>query len=167
VADCEIVSLPAERLDELRPIWRTLYEHHLSLTPHLRERARGVDEAWQARRRVEEEWLENEPDTFVLAARRTGAHVGYAFVRVRPAEQFTTSWRVSTPLAELSILAVLPDERGRGVGSALLDAVEDRLLELGVQDMTISVITTNVDALRLYERRGAVPFVVELVRRVG
>lgn len=167
MADIEIAGLPAERLDELRPIWRTLYEHHLSLTPHLRERARGVEEAWQARRRVEGEWLDSEPDTFVLAALRADDLVGYAFVRVRPAEQFTTSWRVSTPLAELSILAVLPGERGVGVGSALLDAVEQRLLELGVEDMTISVVTTNVDALRLYERRGAVPFVVELVQRVG
>jgi hypothetical protein len=34
-----IVSVASERLDELRPVWQTLYEHHLALTPHLRERS--------------------------------------------------------------------------------------------------------------------------------
>ncbi|HEX3692857.1 MAG TPA: GNAT family N-acetyltransferase [Solirubrobacteraceae bacterium] len=167
MVDFEIASLPPERLDELQPIWRTLYEHHLALTPYMRERARTPQEAWAARRRVEAEWLAQEPQSFVLTAARDREHVGYAFVRVRPGAQFATSWRASDPLAELSILAVLPDERGNGVGSALLDAVEARLVELGVQDMTISVVTTNVDAMRLYERRGAVPFVTEMVQRVG
>jgi GNAT superfamily N-acetyltransferase len=158
-------------LDELKPVWRTLYEHHLALTPHLRERSRGVEEAWRARREAEREWLAEEPLTFVLAAageggEGEGGYLGYAFVRVRAAT-FATSWSASDPLAELSILAVLPQARGRGVGSALLDAVEERLRELGVEDMVISVVTTNVDAMRLYERRGAVRFVMELVQRVG
>lgn len=166
VPDFSIARLPAERLDELKPVWRSLYEHHLTLTPHLRERSRGVEQAWTARREAEREWLEAEPLTFVLAAERNGTYLGYAFVRVRPAE-FATSWSASDPLAELSILAVLPSERGQGVGSALLDAVEAQLTELGVEDMTISVVTTNVEAMRLYERRGAVQFVTELVQRVG
>lgn len=155
-----------ERLDELKPVWRGLYEHHLALTPHLRERSRGVEHAWRARREAEREWLAQEPLTFVLAAEGEGGYLGYAFVRVSSAT-FATSWSASDPLAELSILAVLPRVRGRGIGSALLDAVEARLVELGVQDMTISVVTTNVDAMRLYERRGAVRFVTELVQRVG
>jgi GNAT superfamily N-acetyltransferase len=160
-----IVTVGSERLDELKPIWRTLYEHHLALTPHLRERSRGVEQAWTARREAEREWLAGEPLTFVLAAEGREGYLGYAFVRVRPAT-FATSWTASDPLAELSILAVLPHARGCGIGSALLDAVEQRLAELNVHDMTISVVTTNVDAMRLYERRGAVQFVVELVQRV-
>jgi GNAT superfamily N-acetyltransferase len=88
-------------------------------------------------------------------------------VRVRPGALFATSWRASDPLAELSILAVAPGERGAGVGTALLDAVEARLADLGVADMTIDVVAGNAGALRLYERRGAVPFVVELIQRVG
>lgn len=166
MSDYSIVSVEPERLDELKPVWRSLYEHHLALTPHLRERSRGIEHAWQARREAEREWLAKEPLTFVLGAEQDGACLGYAFVRVRPTE-FATSWSASDPLAELSILAVLPRARGRGIGSALLDAVEARLIELGVQDMVISVVTTNVDAQRLYERRGAVQFVTELVQRVG
>jgi len=166
VPEPEIVTVPPARLDELEPVWRSLYEHHLALTPHLRERSRGIEEAWRARRQAEREWLAREPLSFVLAAERGEGYLGYAFVRVRPTE-FATSWSASDPLAELSILAVLPQARGQGIGSALLDAVEARLRELGVEDMVISVVTTNVDAMRLYERRGAVQFVTELVQRVG
>jgi GNAT superfamily N-acetyltransferase len=164
--DLQIVAVPAERLEELQPIWRSLYEHHLALTPYMRERAREPHEAWEMRRQVEREWLEAEPQSFVLAARRNGDYVGYAFVRVRPGAQFATSWRASDPLAELSILAVAPTARGAGVGTVLLDAVEERLAELGVADMTIDVVAGNAGALRLYERRGAVPFVTQLVQRV-
>ena len=157
--------LAPERLDELKPVWRSLYEHHLRLTPHLRERSRGMEQAWAMRRQAEQEWLIKEPLSFVLAAQSDDAYLGYAFVRVRPTE-FATSWSASDPLAELSILAVLPQVRGQGVGMALLDAVEARLQGLGVEDMVISVVTTNVDAMRLYERRGAVEFVTELVQKV-
>lgn len=33
--------------------------------------------------------------------------------------------------------------------------------------MVIDVITTNTDAMRLYERRGATPFLTKFVQRVG
>lgn len=162
-----ILTVPAERLDELEGIWRSLYEHHLVLTPYMRERARTPDQAWEARRVVEREWLAEEPQSFVLAAQGEYGYLGYAFVRVRPGAQFATSWRASDPLAELSILAVLPRVRGQGIGTALLDAVEARLAELGVGDMTIDVVAGNEGAMRLYERRGAVPFVTQLVQMVA
>jgi ribosomal protein S18 acetylase RimI-like enzyme len=49
---------------------------------------------------------------------------------------------------------VLPAHRGSGVGAALLDAVWERLAQLGVDDMAITTTTTNVDAQRFYEREG-------------
>jgi hypothetical protein len=33
--------------------------------------------------------------------------------------------------------------------------------------MVIDVVSTNDDAMRLYRRRGAVPFVTELIQRVS
>ncbi|HEY2768871.1 MAG TPA: GNAT family N-acetyltransferase [Solirubrobacteraceae bacterium] len=59
-----------------------------------------------------------------------------------------------------------PDTRSRGVGSRLLDAVDARLLELGIEDLVIAVVTTNVEAMRLYESRGAVPFLTQFLHRV-
>ena len=146
--------------------WRALYQHQSPITPHLHDRAVSVEAAWETRRRIEREWLRREPDSFVLAAEEDGRYVGYAFTRVRSGKDFAASWRVSDPLGELATLAVLPQHRNRGLGSALLDAVEERLAQLRVQDMIIGVITTNLDAMRLYQRRGAVPFVTELVQRI-
>jgi ribosomal protein S18 acetylase RimI-like enzyme len=166
VRDLEITPLPVDRMDELQPIWRSLYEHHLALTPHLRDRAQPFERAWQARQRIEAEWQARGEDLFVLAAKAEDRYVGYALVRIRSGADFAASWDASERLAELVILAVLPDWRGQGVGSALLDAVEARLRELAVEDMVINVVTTNDDAMRLYRRRGAEPFVTELIQRV-
>lgn len=154
-------------MEELQPVWRSLYEHHLALTPHLRDRAQPFERAWRARQRIEAEWRARGEDLFVLAAKAEDRYVGYALVRIRSGTDFAASWDASERLAELVILAVLPNWRGRGVGSALLDAVEARLRELGVEDMVINVVTTNDDAMRLYRRRGAEPFVTELIQRVS
>lgn len=167
-----IVEVPPERLHTLAPLWRALYDHHNSLAPHLHDRVVPFEQAWATRRELEREWLSEEPQSFALAAKdaeapdAAEAYLGYAFVRVRSGEGFAVSWNTSRPLADLVTLVVAPAARGCGVGSLLLDAVEARLLELGVQDMTIAVITTNVDAARLYERRGAVPFLTQLVQRI-
>ena len=103
----------------------------------------------------------------MLAAQDGDArYVGYAFVRIISGEGFAVSWNASRPLAELITLVVAPEARGRGVGSKLLDAVEARLRELGIEDMAIGVISTNTEAIRLYERGGAVPFLTQFLHRV-
>ena len=166
VSELAVVSVPQDRLDDLQLVWRALYEHHTALMRHLRDREVPFEQAWQSRREIERGWFASEPESFVLAAQDAGDYVGYAFVRVRPGAGFAASWRASDPLAELAILVVLPEVRGQGVGSMLLDAVEAKLRELGIEDMIIGVITTNTDAMRLYERRGAVPFLTQFVHRV-
>lgn len=166
VPDLQIIPLPPDRMEELQPVWRSLYEHHLALTPHLANRTQPFERAWQARRRIEDEWRARGEELFVLAAEAQDGYVGYALVRIRSGSDFAASWSASERLAELVILAVLPGWRGQGVGSALLDAVEARLRELSVRDMVISVVTTNDAAMRLYRRRGAEPFVTELIQQI-
>ena len=161
-----ILEVPAARFNELEPLWRALYDHHNEVTPHLRDRARPFARAWVSRRRTEGRWLETEPDSFVLAVQDSDRYVGYAFVRVRSGAGFAESWRVSDPLADLATLSVLPEFRGQGIGSALMDAVESRLEEIGIADMAIGVIATNHEAIPFYERRGAVPFVTQFIQRV-
>jgi ribosomal protein S18 acetylase RimI-like enzyme len=161
-----IVAVPADRLSELEPLWEVLYEHHRTLAPHLAEREVAFEHAWVARRVLEERWMRLEPRSFALLAYEQGHRAGYAFVRVRAHPGFAVAWEVSDPLAELVTLMVVPDARNRGIGSALLDAVDARLAELQIDDMVISVLTTNAEAMRLYERRGAVPFVTQMIHRV-
>jgi ribosomal protein S18 acetylase RimI-like enzyme len=162
-----VVGVERDRLVDLKPLWQVLYDHHRELTPHLADREVPPEQSWETRSRMEAEWLESEPDSFVLAVEdESGTMHGYALVRVRPGAGLASSWRVSDPVAELATLVVLPQSRGEGVGSKLLDAVEARLSSSGVGDMVIGVITTNVDAIRLYESRGAVPFVTEFLQPI-
>ena len=56
------------------------------------------------------------------------------------------------PTLNIHDLAVLPDQRGKGVGSALLEAVAARAKERGCCKVTLEVIASNEGAQRLYRR---------------
>ncbi|KIT16565.1 GNAT family N-acetyltransferase [Jannaschia aquimarina] len=49
---------------------------------------------------------------------------------------------------------VMPEARGRGVGTALLAAIERRAAEAGLARIRLDVIDTNPRARALYEREG-------------
>ncbi|MFC6724129.1 GNAT family N-acetyltransferase [Halobium palmae] len=63
-------------------------------------------------------------------------------------------------------LFVAPERRGEGVGTALLDAAESSLRELGVDVVSLDVIAANEAARRFYRRHGYRPQRVELEKRV-
>ncbi len=161
----EIVRVPFERLDELQELWAALYEHHASLTSHLQSRARSLSDAWRDHLELERRWLTEEPDSFVLGAESGGRLVGYAFVRI-VVGQLAVSWTISNPHADLAVLSVLPELRGRGIGTMLLDAVNVELRRLGIGDLAITVIATNSQAERLYRSRGAAPYTTLLLAPV-
>ena len=56
--------------------------------------------------------------------------------------------------AELHLLAVRPESRGRGVAAALVAACEQRASFLGYSKMVLSTQPTMLAAHRLYERLG-------------
>jgi ribosomal protein S18 acetylase RimI-like enzyme len=58
------------------------------------------------------------------------------------------------PLLNLHDLAVVPELRGRGIGRALLRAVEERARALGCCKLTLEVVQENTQARALYERFG-------------
>jgi ribosomal protein S18 acetylase RimI-like enzyme len=55
----------------------------------------------------------------------------------------------------LDSLHVLPDARGRGVGSALLSRVAHEVESRGARTMVVEVVEENVRTRALYERLGA------------
>ena len=59
------------------------------------------------------------------------------------------------PLLNIHDIAVRADQRGRGIGQALLDAVDAKARSLGCCRVTLEVVPTN-EAKRLYERSGFV-----------
>ncbi len=61
---------------------------------------------------------------------------------------------------------VEPDHRDSGVGSALLDAAEDVLVERGAELLALEVMADNESARRLYRNRGYEPHRIELEKSV-
>ena len=90
--------------------------------------------------------------------------VSYCYV-VRNASQrvvgFCSFWRVLDEL-HINNLAVAPEHRGAGAGTALLHAVLREGARMGARRATLEVRQSNEAARRLYERLG---FSVAGVRR--
>jgi ribosomal protein S18 acetylase RimI-like enzyme len=62
---------------------------------------------------------------------------------------------------------VLPQYRGSGLGSALLERLEQHMHDIGVEDLILGALPGNTDAIRLYERRGYQPTWLYLSRFRG
>jgi ribosomal protein S18 acetylase RimI-like enzyme len=164
VAEPEITRAGAERIGDLEPLWHAMHRHHSSVAGHLAEVApfRSDDESW-VRRRAFYERLLARPDAFLLLAERDGRLVGYAAVGVGGSE---ATLEVGERVGSLESLSVLPEERGRGLGGTLMDAVFDELRRLGVEEISLAVMEGNDDAWRFYERRGLVPYLRLTIGRV-
>ena len=155
----EIERVGWESVDRLAPLWESLRLHHVGVVPDLAQqpaaRSGEVRRALAGRGR-------RDPDAFVLVARVDGADVGYALVALHDGPDDT--WVTGDRIAEVETLAVLPEVRGQGIGTALLDRVDAELARIGVRDLRIAVVPANADALRFYERRGLRPFLTVLGR---
>jgi ribosomal protein S18 acetylase RimI-like enzyme len=154
-----ITRVGAEVLDRLEPLWVALHHHHQEVAgPALRP---YVDDAysWAARRAMYEGYLAAPHGSFVLLAERGDALVGYAMVAIVPVEDtwVDDTWRTGPLVAEIETMSVLAGERGRGIGSALLDRIDAELAEAGIGDVVVGAFAANAGALALYERRGFRP----------
>jgi ribosomal-protein-alanine N-acetyltransferase len=74
---------------------------------------------------------------------------------------FCAFWFVFDEI-HINNVAVLPQCRGRGIGTALMRHVLAEARRLGARRATLEVRASNVQAIRLYERLG---FYVEATRR--
>jgi len=87
--------------------------------------------------------LKNDGVSFFFLARNRNRHV----------VGFCAFWRILDEL-HINNLAVAPDQRRAGVGSALLTRVLDEGGRLGVRRAMLEVRRSNDPALQLYERFG-------------
>jgi ribosomal-protein-alanine N-acetyltransferase len=86
-------------------------------------------------------------DTFLVAVTDGRGAVGYA-VGTGVQHDFHEAWILR--------LGVREDQRRKGIGSLLLEAVTDALLARHVRTIRLSVAPENLPAIRLYEGRGFV-----------
>jgi ribosomal protein S18 acetylase RimI-like enzyme len=160
----EITRGGPDDIDSLEPLWVAVHHAHQTAMPEL---APYVDdeETWREHRPLYVT-LFRQPDTFLFLARSNGDLVGYALGCVAAAAEgwAADTWRVGDRIGELESLSVLPDHRGEGIGSKLLDAVDEEFARLGVDDVVIGALPGNTGALKLYERRGFKPTWIYLSR---
>ena len=148
----------AERIPDLQPLWESLSRHHAEVAPELAVlgEVRAEADSWAVRRELYEEWLQ-DPDAFVLIAESDGEPVGYAMVQLRGPEE---TWATGDRVAQLETLTVLPEHQGQGIGTALVERMHEELRRLGASHFVVSVIASNADAVRFYERLGLTTFLI-------
>ena len=139
-------------IPELRSAFLSLHDHHRALSAvALTE---PDDRAWAERIRTYERYFA-EGQALLHLARIEGRCVGYAFTVLHPGCDDT--FPLGAGYAELYTLAVLPESRGLGIGTALLDVVDAALADAAIPNLTVAVMAHNDAAVRLYRRHGLVP----------
>lgn len=159
MTEARVGEAGAERIDELEPLWRALYEHHRDVARDV-GKVNPYGESWRRRRRQYEEWLAGD-DHALIAADRDGRLIGYAVVSFNPPP---ATWDFGRAAVEIETLSVLPEERGTGVGEALMRAAERWARARGADTLTVGLLHSNDGALRFYEREGFRSFYLELAR---
>ncbi len=151
----------------LEPLWVSVHHRHAEAMPEL---APYVSDAqtWAVRGALYAELLA-KPDTVLLLAEVDGRLIGYGLAHVMAVGDtwLPDTWATGARIGEIESLAVLPEYRGRGVGTRLLDALEHELDNDGVRDLVLGVLPGNAAAIRLYERRGYRPTWMYLSRLAG
>jgi ribosomal protein S18 acetylase RimI-like enzyme len=147
----------AADLDLVRPLWVAVHRQHADTMPQLAPYV-SDDETWHVRRGLYQELLA-KPDTLLTVAFVGETAVGYGLAHVMPVNDswIADTWVTGQRIGEIESLSVLPQYRGSGLGSELLDRLEQHLHALGVQDLILGALPGNTDAIRLYERRGYRP----------
>lgn len=130
-------------------------------------------------RRADDErngWTDGEPGRRVDDERDGWPDDGSGGVDDRPADDDilgfvmygpeSGSYQQDVSRGTVHNIYVRESQRNRGIGSDLLDAAESALIDAGVEVVSIGVMAGNVDAQRLYRRRGYHPHRVELEKDV-
>ncbi|NIP58091.1 MAG: ribosomal protein S18-alanine N-acetyltransferase [Gemmatimonadetes bacterium] len=94
-----------------------------------------------------------KPRTFRRLLERPGPELWVAELPGAGVVGYFVLW-VAHEEGELANLAVAPEHRRRGIGSALLDRVLERARDGGVRSLFLEVRVSNDEAVRLYEGRG-------------
>jgi ribosomal protein S18 acetylase RimI-like enzyme len=141
-------------VDRLQPLWLLLHHHHQELLPH---EAPYVDDdtSWAARRSLYVELLAKPETVLIVAVVGDDVAIGYGLAHVMEVGEtwVADTWKTALRIGEIESLGVVPEWRGRGIGSRLLNALMSRLADIGVEDLVLGVVPGN-RSITLYERFG-------------
>jgi ribosomal protein S18 acetylase RimI-like enzyme len=117
----------ADDLHLVEPLWVAVHHRHVQSMPQLAPYVSDA-ESWTIRLALYRELLA-KPDTLLLIAFDGEAAVGYGLAHVLAVEDtwVPDTWRTGQSIGEIESLSVLPEYRGSGLGSVLLDRLETHL----------------------------------------
>jgi len=147
------IETPAtEESDEIATLWVRLAEGQVRYGSHLEPEAN--------RQQIREAIVRHIVSDTLLVARADDI-VGFVMFTV---ENGGYDQRVTRGVVEN--LYVEPPLRNEGIGAALLERAEQRLVELGADRVALEVMADNRDARRFYRDQGYDPHRVELEKSV-
>ncbi len=136
-------AVPADR-KAIAEIYRTLFEAMSNLQPQY------IQAAEQDPDFILKIITESKKD--ILVAQCGVQLLGFALVLMTHTPPYRCF--VPHPYADLLDLAVLPDARGNGLGTLLLQAVKSWAKAYGADYLELGALSNNQEAVRLYEREG-------------
>jgi ribosomal protein S18 acetylase RimI-like enzyme len=149
----EIVDLTLAEVDRVEPLWKSMVAHHREVVDGAFP-VRDEEAAWQLRRAEYVDWLSSGDGTMLAAlpAGEPGAEpLGYAALLPNPVG---ATWDLGGQVGEIESLVVAPAARGRGIGTALIEAARERFRAQGLEYWSVAVVEANEGAAELYERAG-------------
>ena len=124
--DTSILTYGAEHFDGVKALWQEAFPN---------------DKPWNAAEIVVAEKLKMQPELFLVAI-ESGAVIG----SIMAGYDGHRGW--------ISRIAVLAAKRGAGIGRALIDEAERRLIAIGCAKINLQVVTENADVVGFYRRLG-------------
>jgi len=137
---------PAQAPPTLRSVTLAAYEEYAAIMPEL---------LWAGYRRQLLATLDAEGPAERIIAERLGAVVGSVLL-FPPATNAYVSAAVSADSPEVRLLAVLPEARGQGIGTALMEECARRARRAGAPALGLHTTDIMRTAVRMYERMGYV-----------
>jgi len=141
-----ITKATADNLDDLVGLNRTVQELHVAHEPGI---FRPFD-ATDVRDTLQK--LLDDPAATILLASAEGKALGFAQFRVT--ERKANAYVLPRTFIDVDQLAVAPDARRQGIGSALIDEIFAIAKSLGVASVELSTWSFNESAQRLFRKKG-------------
>lgn len=91
-------------------------------------------------------------DTVMLVAELNGAVVGYLYADVTPAMETNSTYTFDR--FYIHHISVTPQQQGKGIGSALIEAARQEARRRGIGRLALSTWAFNRQAQRFFERQG-------------
>ncbi|QBK30173.1 GNAT family N-acetyltransferase [Roseitalea porphyridii] len=160
-ADVPIETADPVEVLGVRELWLPVHRHHQVVSPELGPFV-DDDTSWGVFLPIFEAAARRG---LLLRAGPAAAPLGIAVLDIAVGrDDFADTWPTGNAVAEIDVMAVRADARGRGIGKALL-AAAGRLLEArGVSDCCVGAIAGNAGAIRLFSSAGFRPAWAEMVR---